>query len=266
MRIEVFWVQICSKTRLAELLERYLNTYVTHLKSQKQTTSLARLMIERLGHLPVAAIDSPTLATYRDERLLLVSSQAVRKEIDIVRRVLRLANEEWGLLLPFCVPSIRMPRQPSGRERRVSDAEPTRIYVHLTPVMQLAVQLAVSTGMRRGEVAKINVDDLNQADSSLLVPETKTGKRRSVPLCRELCSPLRAHLRCHAERLGVSPDSITQAFQRACIKAVINDLRFHDLRHEAITRMFEQGLSVPRVALISGYSDYRMLARYTHMR
>ena len=155
-----------------------------------------------------------------------------------------------------------MPRQPSGRERRVGDAELTRISDHLTPVMRLAVQIAVSTGMRRGEIAKIKVDDLNEADSSLLVPETKTGKRRIVPLRQELCSTLRAHLSSDTGRLGVSPDSITQAFPRACIKADINDLRFHDLRHEAITRMFEQGLSVPRVALISGHSDFRMLARY----
>ena len=246
--------QICPKTRLAELLKRYLDTYVPHLKSQKQTTSLTRLMIGRLGHLLVAAIDSPTLATYRDKRLLLVSSQTVRKEIDIVRRVLRLANEEWGLLLPYGVPSIHMPRQPSGRERRVGDAELIRIYSHLTPVMQLAVQIAVSTGMRRGEVAKIKVDDLNEADSSLLVPETKTGKRRIVPLRQELCSTLRVHLSSHTGGLGVRPDSITQAFQRACVKADINDL------------CSEQGLSVPKVALISGHSDYRMLARYTHIR
>ena len=46
----------------------------------------------------------------------------------------------------------------------------------------------------------------------------------------------------------------------------IVDLRFHDLRHEAISRFFEMGLSVPEVALISGHRDYRMLQRYTHLK
>jgi len=48
-------------------------------------------------------------------------------------------------------------------------------------------------------------------------------------------------------------------------RAGIEDLRFHDLRHEAVSRFFEMGLNVPEVALISGHKDYRMLARYTHM-
>lgn len=76
---------------------------------------------------------------------------------------------------------------------------------------------------------------------------------------------LTQHLNAHGGYFGARPDSITQAFNRAVTKASLQDLRFHDLRHEAITRMFESGLSVPKVSLISGLSDYRMLARYTHL-
>ncbi len=57
-----------------------------------------------------------------------------------------------------------------------------------------------------------------------------------------------------------------QAWDRLCRRAAIEDLHFHDLRHEAISRFFERGLSVPEVALISGHRDYRMLFRYTHLR
>ena len=57
-----------------------------------------------------------------------------------------------------------------------------------------------------------------------------------------------------------------QAWDRLCKRAAIDDLHFHDLRHEAISRFFEMGLSVPEVALISGHRDYRMLFRYTHLR
>ena len=142
--------QICPKTRLAELLERYLNTYVPHLKSQKQTTSLTRLMIGRLGTCPwLLLIAQHWRLTGTRGCFGVVSNGQERNRYRSSGP--RLANEEWGLLLPHGVPSIRMPRQPSGRERRVSDAELIRIYGHLTPVMQLAVQIAVSTGMRRGE-------------------------------------------------------------------------------------------------------------------
>jgi len=77
--------------RLHSLLERYAKHHAPHLKSRKQTLSLIRLMIDRLGHLPVKHIDNPVLAQYRDARLGVVSSQTVRKELDIVRRVIRLS-------------------------------------------------------------------------------------------------------------------------------------------------------------------------------
>jgi integrase len=60
--------------------------------------------------------------------------------------------------------------------------------------------------------------------------------------------------------------SIRHGWNRLVKRAGIQDLRFHDLRHEAVSRLFEAGLSVPEVALISGHKDYRMLARYTHLK
>ena len=72
-------------------------------------------------------------------------------------------------------------------------------------------------------------------------------------------------------RTGLRPFPVTSnafrlAWDRLRSRAGINDLRFHDLRHEAISRFFEMGLSIPEVALISGHKDVKMLFRYTHMR
>jgi len=61
-------------------------------------------------------------------------------------------------------------------------------------------------------------------------------------------------------------DSITQAFNRACQRAGIKDLRFHDLRHEATSRFFEKGLNTMQVAAITGHKTLQMLQRYTHLR
>ena len=65
---------------------------------------------------------------------------------------------------------------------------------------------------------------------------------------------------------GVRPDSMTQAFERACKRAGIENLRLHDLRHEATSRFFEKGLNVMEVSAITGHQDLRMLKRYTHIR
>ena len=64
----------------------------------------------------------------------------------------------------------------------------------------------------------------------------------------------------------ISADALRLAWERVKRRAGIKDLRFHDLRHEAISRFFEMGLSVPEVALISGHKDARMLFRYTHLK
>ena len=66
--------------------------------------------------------------------------------------------------------------------------------------------------------------------------------------------------------IGMRPDSVTQAFNRACKRLGISDLRIHDLRHEATSRFFERGFSIPEVALITGHSDWASLKRYTQLR
>ena len=65
---------------------------------------------------------------------------------------------------------------------------------------------------------------------------------------------------------GMRADSITQAFERACSRASIENLRFHDLRHEAASRLFEKGLNPMQVAAITGHKTLQMLKRYTHLK
>jgi integrase len=61
-------------------------------------------------------------------------------------------------------------------------------------------------------------------------------------------------------------EAFKKCWKRAVGRAGIKNLHFHDLRHEAISRFFEMGLTVPEVALISGHKDVRMLFRYTHLK
>ena len=65
---------------------------------------------------------------------------------------------------------------------------------------------------------------------------------------------------------SMSANAVRLAWEKLKIKGSIKDLHFHDLRHEAISRLFEKGLSIPEVALISGHRDVRMLFRYTHLK
>ena len=121
--------------------------------------------------------------------------------------------------------------------------------------------------MRRGELVNILWEDIDFARRTLHIPHTKNGHPRTIPLSPRAIDILRQlHGSNEARVFPMSPNAVRLAWQRLTKRAGIEDLHFHDLRHEAISRFFEMGLSVPEVALISGHRDYRMLFRYTHLR
>ena len=95
---------------------------------------------------------------------------------------------------------------------------------------------------------------------------TKNGSPRTIPLSAKALEILKATPRTNERVFPVTGNSIRLAWERLKRRVGIENLRFHDLRHEAISRFFERGLSVPEVALISGHNDLRMLHRYTHLR
>lgn len=103
-------------------------------------------------------------------------------------------------------------------------------------------------------------DAERQAD----IPESKNGEARTIPLSKSAISVL-GDLPTGKDRVfPISANSLKLAWKRVLKRAGITDLHFHDLRHEAISRLFEQGLTVPEVALISGHKDARQLFVYAH--
>jgi len=128
------------------------------------------------------------------------------------------------------------------------------------------MDIAIQTGMRRGELLKIKWQDLDLEERTLQLYDTKNGEDRKVPLTTAAASIL-AKWSSSSERIfPVTSVAVRQAWDRLVKRAGITNLHFHDLRHEGISRFFEMGLSVPEVALISGHKDPRMLFRYTHLR
>ena len=98
-----------------------------------------------------------------------------------------------------------------------------------------------------------------------LIRNTKNGSDRTIPLSKAAVAILDGLDMSRCAPFPLSGNALRQCWTRACERAEIKDLRFHDLRHEAISRLFELGLTVPEVALISGHRDARMLFRYTHL-
>ena len=134
---------------------------------------------------------------------------------------------------------------------------------HIWPIIVFAIE----TGMRRGEILGLSWDNIDLNRRTAFLPLTKNGSSREVPLSTKAISVLQQQRpRTKTHPFPVNSNAFRLAWGRLRSRAGLNDLRFHDLRHEAITRFFELGLSIPEVALISGHKDVKMLFRYTHLK
>ena len=260
-----------ENSTLGDILDSYAKKILPSKKSRKTVLSQIRVIKPLLGNYSLSKLSPALLSQFRDQRLESADAQTVRKDLSLLHRVVVTAVKDWGISLPLGNPValVRLPSQPNGRDRRLETGEEEKLLKALkdTPTVRTIVELALETAMRRGEIAAMQWEHVNLKARTLLIPDTKTGTPRTVPLSTKaiaLLSNLPRNIK--GVVFDVAPDSITQAFDRACTRAELEGLRFHDLRHEATSRLFEKGLNPMEVATITGHKDLRMLRRYTHLR
>ena len=260
-----------ENSTLGDILDSYAKKILPSKKSRKTVLSQIRVIKPLLGNYSLSKLSPALLSQFRDQRLESADAQTVRKDLSLLHRVVVTAVKDWGISLPLGNPValVRLPSQPNGRDRRLETGEEEKLLKALkdTPTARTIVELALETAMRRGEIAAMKWEHVNLKARTLLIPDTKTGTPRTVPLSTKaiaLLSNLPRNIK--GVVFDVAPDSITQAFDRACTRAELEGLRFHDLRHEATSRLFEKGLNPMEVATITGHKDLRMLRRYTHLR
>ena len=258
-------------TSLADLITRYSQEITPHKKGREpEQRRLHRLLRDPIAQVPLGKLTSTTLARFRDRRIK-DGLRAAQYDLILIRHALKIARLEWGIPLPSNpVDDIRIPNGIRIRERRLIEGEYDKLQEAAlrckNPFIWPAVQFALETAVRRSELLSLRWADTDLDRKIATLPDTKNGTKREVPLtntAREIIQKLPMRF----DRLFETTDySIRHGWDRLVKRAEIEDLRFHDLRHEAVSRLFEAGLSVPEVALISGHKDYRMLARYTHLK
>tara|TARA_Y100001968_G_scaffold318565_1_gene348944 strand:- start:85 stop:624 length:540 start_codon:yes stop_codon:yes gene_type:complete len=129
----------------------------------------------------------------------------------------------------------------------------------------LIVLTALRTGLRRSEILSLYWKDIDLDEKLITVHKTKNGHHRTVPITNDLLKAFSKFLKSEEDRVfTLSANAVRLAFDRIRQKAEMNEVRFHDLRHEAISFFFEMGLTVPEVAMISGHRTLSMLMRYSH--
>lgn len=268
-----------ESTTLGELLERYLSEITPAKKGAGPESSRIRVLLRHpLSKRFVATIRGVDVARYRDQRLQKICPGTAKRDLVVLSHLFEVARKEWGVFVHNPVRDIKLPAHGKARTRRLlssedgTDSEESRLLQSCrkarNPYLLPVVQLALETAMRQSELGNLRWENIDTKRCTALLPDTKNGESRTVPLSSAAVRVLRALPRSlHGEVFpGVTTEAIKRAYIRAVRRAKIEDLRFHDLRHEATTRLFEKGLNIMEVASITSHKDLRMLRRYTHLK
>ncbi len=260
-----------ESTTLKEVLQRYLNEVTPTKKGAKQEGDRIKVWMENeLASRYLASLRSVDFAQYRDQKVADgASASTIRNQLNIISHLFNIARKEWGMeSLMNPIQNIRMPKLPSGRDRRLQGDEEVRLLATASHPMRELIIVAMETGMRLGEILSMCWRNVDLKKATVVLEHTKNGERRVVPLssrARETIASLPRHIAGEVFP-GQTNTSVSHRFASLCKKLKIEDLRFHDLRHEATSRLFEKGLDMMEVASMTGHKTLHMLKRYTHLK
>ena len=265
----------CTIT-VGELMHKYENEYLPTLKNGGDSHKWrVRLLKRYFNDLPLNDLTPAHLAKYRDERLLKVAPLTVKRDLSVLSSAINTAVIEWSVPLDLNpVSRIRFKNADVPRDRRLQHGEEELLLSEAYPCLKRQIIVAIETAMRQGEIYNIRKNDINVQHQTLRIPETKTDKPRIIPLSKRALKALTEQMRASGNVVHMTDKPIFDVnrwtewdrFTRLKEECGIEDLRFHDLRHEATSRLFERGFNVMEVASITGHENLKHLKRYTHIK
>ncbi len=246
----------------------------------------AKILKKYLGKYSLTALTPERIGAYRDERTREgKSATSVRLELALLSHLYTTAIREWRIgLTGNPVSMVRKPAPAAGRNRRLKPTEEKRLLeacdAQSNPMLGWIVRLAIYTGMRQGEIEPLTRNQVDMKRRVIELTETKSGSARIVPLTKDAADVLKEAMENPVRPIDTGliffgepgkdnkrrPYVFKPAWFKALRSANIKGLRFHDLRHEAVSRLVEAGLNDQEVAAISGHKSMQMLKRYTHLR
>ena len=209
---------------------------------------------------------SDLIAGWRDKRLTEVSPATVLRELQLLGHIFTVAIREWVLGLHYNpVSLIRKPAPNKSRDRILNDDQRQALIAAVgkcqNPWVRPVVIFALETATRRGEILSLAWCDVD-LDRRVAKVSGKTGGR-TIPLSPACVAMMKALPRSLDGRVfPVTIETLKQAYERAVMRAGIDDFTFHDLRHDALTRLAKLGLNVLELRAISGHTTANMLQRY----
>lgn len=268
-----------------DLAERYLREVLPDRpRNALNTRRHLAYWQAKLGRLTLADITPALISQYRNEllagetpRKTLRSNATVVRYLATISHAFNVAMKDWQWVNDNPVSKISKPRQARGRERFLSDEERERLLQVCrqspSPYLYTVVVLAISTGMRRGEIMNLHWKDVNLKDGIVILSRTKNDTSRAVPMGTLACSLL-ADL--HKQRrtdtplvfpglFPSKPIELKKPWEAAVKTAKLEDFRFHDLRHTAASYLAMNGATTVEIAAVLGHKTLAMVKRYSHL-
>jgi integrase len=277
-----------QKTALSEIIEIYREKELPK-KRNRSDKYMLNTLDRRFGRTRLISLVSRDIADFRDDRLKEAAPATVLKELNLLRVLIDYAIKDLSIHLPSNQARlVKNPKVANSRDRVFLEDEEERLLAAMTnPNLAAIAKLALATAARLGELLKMQWADIDFQHRTLHFPSTKTDKPRTIPLSPAAMAVLKGMPR--PSRGGrvfdcwVAGDSFENAYKRAIKRArkkyeedctsrnrdpdprILTDLRFHDFRHIATSRLAKVLPNVIELSMVTGHSDLKMLKRYYHV-
>lgn len=276
-----------------EMIERYLLEMekARPLGKTKRAT-LNAIAETEFGQMADSAINSQALVDYALWRMSKegggVQPQTAGNDLAHLGAVLSIARPAWGYEVDtHAMADARKVLRKLGynmksreRDRRPTKDELDKVLEHFDEIQKRrpsSINMLKVTGFalfstrRQDEISRILWADVDEERQRVMVrdmknPGQKIGNDVWCHLPDEAWRILQSMPKERAEIFPYNSSSIATSWAKACKFLVIEDLHFHDLRHDGVSRLFEMDWDIPRVSSVSGHRDWNSLRRYTHLR
>lgn len=276
--------KVLETITLADLVIRYRDTVLPGMKAGTgEAIMLTAFLRHPICKRQLSVLTVSDFVKWKNDRVdpkgkrKPITAKSAKRMLSPIQHMFEVAMADWDVPLPRNpLAGFKLKVTDNKRHRRLMEGELEKLLEAgrktRNPLLIPIVRLALETAMRRGEILALRFRDVDIERCTATIRESKNGYSRTIPLSSLAVALLETTIAVMSDKakarnehiFPTSPIAVRLAWDKLTRRAQIDDLHFHDLRHEAISRFFELGLTVPEVASISGHRDIRMLLRYAH--
>ena len=281
-----------DKITFGQAIQKYAKEVTTNKRGEMNELRRIKVLLKHpLALRSLASLSVRDFCIYRDERAQTVSPSTIQKDLALISHLFNIARKEWELPIHNFINDISKPKIPEGRNRRLLPEE--EVYIiqacedSKAEAMTTITKLAIETAMRRGEILTLQWMHVDLAKQTVFLPSTKNGTARKVPLSKKGVSLLASWPKSIDGRVFHQYSNVSsfqqpwsrvmkrakKAYLADCLEnkmvpspTFLVDFKFHDIRHEATTRLAEKLPNILELASVTGHKTIQMLRRYYHPR